>query len=255
MRFPAECCQIHQTLRQAMPHLSETQTKGFVLWGARNDNRPKRMSDRRRRQTLLHRRILRRPTAPPRVALRWRGPLHPVPESDRRPRPLRAADEMGLVAVEVQRPRARHRPDDALRQALRHSRERGLSRMRHPGRVGRPARQQARQVDSPHGRAARTAVCRHSQRNEGNRDDGPRLEKPESVEKDTLVQLASVHATVHKHDFPPRKRDADARAQAVFRFERLLHQAGNGVQGVVETASGNDNRHLGRGSGAAVDRA
>ena len=32
MRFPPECCQIHQTPRHAMPHLSETQTKGFVLW-------------------------------------------------------------------------------------------------------------------------------------------------------------------------------------------------------------------------------
>ena len=70
---------------------------------------------------------------------------------------FRAANEMGPVAVEVERPRARHRPDDALRQAVRHSRERGLSGMRHPSRVGRPARQQARQVDSPHRRAARTA--------------------------------------------------------------------------------------------------
>ena len=32
MRIPSECCQIHQTLRQLMPHLSETQTKEFVLW-------------------------------------------------------------------------------------------------------------------------------------------------------------------------------------------------------------------------------
>ena len=32
MRLPYECYQIHQTLRQAMPHLSEAQTKGFVLW-------------------------------------------------------------------------------------------------------------------------------------------------------------------------------------------------------------------------------
>ena len=61
MRFPPECYQIHQTLRQAMPHLSEAQTKGFALWGARNHNRPKRMPDRRRRQSLLHGRILRRP--------------------------------------------------------------------------------------------------------------------------------------------------------------------------------------------------
>ena len=61
---------------------------------------------------------------------------------------------MGLVAVDVQRPRARHRPDDALRQAVRHRRERGLSGMRHPRRVGRHARQQAGQVDRPGMRAA-----------------------------------------------------------------------------------------------------
>ena len=28
MRFPSECYQIHWTLRQAMPHLSEAQLKG-----------------------------------------------------------------------------------------------------------------------------------------------------------------------------------------------------------------------------------
>ena len=53
-------------------------------------------------------------------------------------------------------------------QAQRRSRERGLSRMRDPGRVGPHARQQARQVDRPHSRSARTAVGRNSQRNEGN---------------------------------------------------------------------------------------
>ena len=31
MRLPSECYQIHQTLRQAMPHLSETQSKGLAL--------------------------------------------------------------------------------------------------------------------------------------------------------------------------------------------------------------------------------
>ena len=170
MRFPSECCQIHQTLRQRMPHLSEAQTKGFALWGARNDNRPKRMPNRRR-QALLHARILRRPAAPPRSAVRRSRPLHALAESDRRPRPLRAADEMGPVAVEVQRPRARHRPDNALRQALRRSRKRRLSGMRRPCRVGRHARQQARQVNRPRRRSARPAVGRNSQRNEGNRDD------------------------------------------------------------------------------------
>ena len=31
MRFPPECWQIHRTLRQRMPHLSEAQTKGLAL--------------------------------------------------------------------------------------------------------------------------------------------------------------------------------------------------------------------------------
>ena len=32
MRFPSECYQIHRTLRQTMPHLSEAQSKGLALW-------------------------------------------------------------------------------------------------------------------------------------------------------------------------------------------------------------------------------
>ena len=71
----------------------------------------------------------------------------PSPNRDRRPRPLRPADATGSVAVEIRRPRARHRPDDALRQAARHRRERGLSGMRHPCRLGCHARQQAGQAD------------------------------------------------------------------------------------------------------------
>ena len=31
MRFPSECYQIHQTIRQTMPHLSEAQLKGLAL--------------------------------------------------------------------------------------------------------------------------------------------------------------------------------------------------------------------------------
>ena len=69
-----------------MPHLSEAQSKGLALWtfgtitaksGCRNSVRPD-----------LHGWILRRPAKTPRVALRRRRPLHSVPESDRRPRPL-----------------------------------------------------------------------------------------------------------------------------------------------------------------------
>ena len=32
MRFPSECYQIHQTLRQTMPNLTEAQSKGLALW-------------------------------------------------------------------------------------------------------------------------------------------------------------------------------------------------------------------------------
>ena len=32
MRFPSECCQIHHTLRQTMPQLTEAQSKGLALW-------------------------------------------------------------------------------------------------------------------------------------------------------------------------------------------------------------------------------
>ena len=32
MRFPSECYQIHQTLRQTMPQLTEAQSKGLALW-------------------------------------------------------------------------------------------------------------------------------------------------------------------------------------------------------------------------------
>ena len=32
MRFPSECCQIHRTLRQTMPNLTEAQSKGLALW-------------------------------------------------------------------------------------------------------------------------------------------------------------------------------------------------------------------------------
>ena len=31
MRFPSECYQIHHTMRQTMPHLTEAQFKGLAL--------------------------------------------------------------------------------------------------------------------------------------------------------------------------------------------------------------------------------
>ena len=65
---------------------------------------------------------------------------------------FRAADAMGAVAVEVRRPRACRRYDNALQEAARYRRERGLSGMRHPSGVG--ARQQTGQADRPGARAA-----------------------------------------------------------------------------------------------------
>ena len=50
----------------------------------RNHNRPKRMPKRSHRRLDLHGRILRRPPA----TLRRRRPLHAIPKSDRRARPL-----------------------------------------------------------------------------------------------------------------------------------------------------------------------
>ena len=122
--------------------------------GVRNHNRPNWMPERRHRRPDLHGRILRCPAAPPRVA------CYGVDRSTSSPNQIdvrarfRPADAMGLVAVDVQRPRARHRLDNALRQALRHRRERGLSGMRHTRGVGRHARQQARQVGRTRHRAA-----------------------------------------------------------------------------------------------------
>ena len=108
MRFPSECYQIHQTLRQTMPQLTEAQSKGLAV-DVRNHNRPKRTPELRHRRPDVHGRILRRPPATPRVALRRRRPRRAVAQPDRRPRPLRPAHAMGLVAVDVQRPRARLR--------------------------------------------------------------------------------------------------------------------------------------------------
>ena len=93
-----------------MPNRSWDACNGL---GGLESNRPQRMRERRHRRPDLHGRILRRSAAPSRVALRRLRPLNAVPEPDRRPRPLRPADATGSVAVEIRRPRARHRPDDA----------------------------------------------------------------------------------------------------------------------------------------------
>ena len=93
-------------------------------------NSPKRTPELRHRRPDLHGRIIRRPPAPPRLALRRRRPLRAVAQPDRRSRPLRAADwTSGDIALAIA-------PTDALRPTPRHRRERGLSGMRHPRRAG-----------------------------------------------------------------------------------------------------------------------
>ena len=47
------------------------------------------------------------------------------------------------------------------------------------------------------------------------------------MEKDTILRLASIHAPVRKYDVPPRRRQADARAQAGFGSGKFLHGARN----------------------------
>ena len=158
VRFPSECYQIHRTLRQTMPHLTEAQSKGLALWtfgtitaksGCQNSviaalNFTGGFSAvRQRLREWLYDGADRSTPSPNQIDVRAR---------------FRAADAMGLVAVDVQRPRARHRPDNAVRPPLRRRRERGLSGMRHPGRVGRHARQQTGQMDRTRLRAARFAV-------------------------------------------------------------------------------------------------
>ena len=49
------------------------------------------------------------------------------------------------------------------------------------------------------------------------------------------------------------RRDADARPQSGLGSWRILHRARNGVQILVETASRNDNRHLGRRAVRTLD--
>ena len=141
-RFTRPCDKPCRTSRRRSPRDSPS--------NVRNHNRPKRTPELRHRRPDLHGRILRRPAASPRVDLRRTDRSAPSPNRiDVRAR-FRPAHAAGLGAVDVQRPRARHRPDNPLRQDARHRRERGLSGMRHPRRVGRHARQQ----DRPGGRSA-----------------------------------------------------------------------------------------------------
>ena len=137
--------------------------------GDLESNRPQRMQERRHRRPDLHGRILRRPHAPSRVALRRLRPLNAVPEPDIRPLPLRSADATGSVAVEVRRPRARIDPtmlSDRLRVIVASAVYRGCGP---PCRLGRHARQQAGQADRPGGRDANRLSGRHSPRYEAYR--------------------------------------------------------------------------------------
>ena len=171
MRSPNEFYQTEREMRQRMPHPADAQTRGLALWTFGT------ITARNGCQNAVIAALL--PFSGRFGAVRQRlrewlrdgsDRARPLPKSDRRPRLLRSADGAGSVAVEIRRPRARHRPDDALRQAGRRGRRRRLSRMRHPGRVGRHARQQARRVDSPGGRVAGVAVSSDSLAHESNRD-------------------------------------------------------------------------------------
>ena len=114
MRFPSECCQIHQTLRQTMPQLTEAQSKGLALWtfgtitaqsGCRNAVIAALTftggfsAVRQRLREWLCDGADRSTPSPNQIDVRAR---------------FRPAHAVGLVAVDVQRPRARHRPDNAL---------------------------------------------------------------------------------------------------------------------------------------------
>ena len=178
--FTAPCDSPRRISARRMP-------KGFSLWGARNDNRPHRTPDRRRRRAILHWRNLRRPPETTRAALRRSRPRHALAQLDRRPRPLRAADEIGRcrcgspndIALAIT-PTAL---SDKLSAAVASVVYRGCAI---PVAWVRYVRQQARQVDRPRRRSTRTAVGRYSRAHEGNRDD---CEKPKSVRKDTLAPL------------------------------------------------------------------
>ena len=154
MRFPSECRQIHQTLRHTMPHLAEAQSKGLALWTFGTIT-----AQSGRQNAVIAALNFTGGFSAVRQRLReWlcdgADRSAPLPKrTDVRAR-FRAAHAVGLVAVDVQRHRARHRPYNALRPTVRHRRERGLSGMRHPRRAGRHARQQAWQVNRPGMRAA-----------------------------------------------------------------------------------------------------
>ena len=94
--FTGLCDRPCRTLRRRSPKGSPS--------CVRNRNRPKRTPELRHRRPELHGRILRRPTATPRVALRRRRLLHAVPQPDRRRARFRPTDAVGSVAVDVQRP-------------------------------------------------------------------------------------------------------------------------------------------------------
>ena len=154
MRFPSECCQIHRAPRQRMPHLSEAQPRGLDLWtfgtitaqsGRRNSviaslNFTGGFSAvRRRLREWLYYGADRSTPSPNRIDVRARfAPLMRWALS------LRKSNDLALA----------RRSDYALRQVARHRSERGLSGMRHPGRLGRHARQHTGQANRTRRRAA-----------------------------------------------------------------------------------------------------
>ena len=169
MRFPSERYQIHQTLRQTMPHLSETQSKGLALWvfgtiTARNGCQNAValalaftggfFAVRQRLREWLYYGADRSTPSPNQIDVRarfaplmkWILSLWKSNDLALAIDPTTLADRLCVIVVSVVYRRARH-----------------------PGRVGCPARQQARQAYRLHRRAARPAVGRHSHAHEGNR--------------------------------------------------------------------------------------
>ena len=117
-------------------------------------------------------------------------------------------------------------------------------------RVAMPANKPVNRID-PAIELLEPLACRHSHEYEGNRDGGSRTEKSESVEKDTLARMASVHAPAHSRRIPPCRMDENIRPQSCCWSEQRLQRARDSVHCVLETVSVDDNRN----PGGTVDHA
>ena len=100
----------------------------------------------------------------------------------------RFADAMAAVAVEVRRPSALRISDDAVRQAARRSRKRGLSGTRHHGRAGRHAPRRSRKRIDP-AVDSLTAVYRHSPQRRNGVRAAPRAAPKAAPESSRLASV------------------------------------------------------------------